>query len=76
MKFIRSWIRKIKYGFDIDARAEERRQVCNKCKYSIYNFTDKAFFCTRCGRNLDSIIYKLEVCPANKWQEIDEDYIN
>lgn len=76
MKLIRSWIRKIKYGFDIDARAEERRQVCSTCKCCTYNPTDHTYFCTRCGQKLDTIIYNLKICPVNSWQEVDEDYIN
>lgn len=78
MMKLKSWIKRLKYGFDIDARATERRNQCDICKYNQYNVNLNQCICSRCNQDIDSLVNnpKQNLCPVGFWNDIDEEYIN
>jgi hypothetical protein len=76
MNRVKKFIYRLRYGFDIEARAQERLDVCARCKHNIYNAQTKQGFCNRNGIDIKILIYstKLNPCPLGMWQDIDEDY--
>ena len=69
MNIIKRVIYRLKYGRSIEDVAKDRRNICNRCKYCVYNPQSREEFCNRNGVTIKSLIYKdgTNLCSLNLW---------